>query len=51
MHNGLTTPLEVIGNPNRKKKNKKVLRQVDYLKPIDLGLKEKKVDYPITILY
>ena len=55
----LQTPLEVIGNPNRPNIfYKKVLRQgddVDFyeevLKPIALGLKEKKVDYPNTILY
>lgn len=55
----LKNPLEVIENPNRPNIfYKKVFRKgddVDFfeeiLNPIALGLKEKKVDYPITILY
>ena len=55
----LKNPLEVIGNPNRPNIfYKKVFRKGDdvelfeeILTPIALGLREKKVDYPITILY
>lgn len=55
----LKNPLEVIKNPNCPNIfYKKVFRKgddVDFfeeiLKPIALGLKEKKLDYPITILY
>ena len=55
----LKNPLEIVGNPNRPNIfYKKVFRRgddVDFfyelLNPIAIGLKEKKVDYPISILY
>lgn len=54
----LKNPLEGAGNPNWPNIYKKVFRKgddVDFfeelLNPIAIGLKEKKVDYPITILY
>ena len=55
----LKNPVEVIGNPNRAnifyKKAFCKGDDVDFfeeiLKPIALGLKEKTVGYPITILY
>ena len=55
----LKNPVEVIGNPNRANIfYKKAFRKEDdvdffeeILKPIALGLKEKTVGYPITILY
>ncbi|XP_067032975.1 putative ATP-dependent DNA helicase Q1 [Acropora muricata] len=55
----LKNPLEIVGNPNQPNIfYKKVFRRgddVDFfdelLNPIAIGLKEKKVDYPISILY